>query len=299
VKIVQSFGDNFFMKAAMSNSTFECAGDEHSHRGSRRTNSKSEKIKSRLLRQGSVRTHLALLLFAIGMLSAVMGSPALGRGLESAPPRCTVGVRAPAYSSFAWAPNSRVKVYLLIKDFEAEEIAPVLAPIHSWNAVSELTGSQVILEYAGATDEERSCENCLTIMRGPVSATVTRKAVANLRAYAYAGDEQMAHATLIIDPNVKNLMELTDVVAHELGHSFGLLDCYTCSSKSTVMNQFKGFNTPNELPAPTRCDVAQVTANYRQMSTRISAASQARKAQPIDEGEEPIEDDTPNVVGNP
>ena len=30
----------------------------------------------------------------------------------------------------------------------------------------------------------------------------------------------------------------TNALAHELGHSFGLLDCYSCKTQSTVMIRF-------------------------------------------------------------
>lgn len=257
-------------------------------------------MKSRLPIPNRSKPRLALLSALVALLVAVCSPAASAQNLESAVQGCKVGVRAPANGNSAWASNSRVKVYLLMKGFTPTEIAPVLAPLRSWNAVSAVTGSGVILEYAGETDVEQSCENCLTIMRGSVSGNANRKAVGNLRGYAYADNGQiMIRAALIIEPNLANLTELTDVVAHELGHTFGLYDCYTCKSKSTLMNQFKGLNAPNEVSAPTDCDIAQVAATYRQFSTSTSTASLARKKVPVDEGEEPVEDDTPIVVGKP
>ncbi|HKR12962.1 MAG TPA: hypothetical protein VJT15_12965 [Pyrinomonadaceae bacterium] len=60
------------------------------------------------------------------------------------------------------------------------------------------------------------------------------------------------------DPRLTNHATLTNAIAHELGHSFGLLDCYSCKDKSTVLNQFKSINTPNHISGPTACDTPVV-----------------------------------------
>jgi hypothetical protein len=82
-------------------------------------------------------------------------------------------------------------------------------------------------------------------------------------------------------------------------HSFGLLDCYDCERNSTVMVKFKSINVSHENVGPSACDVAQVKTTY------LAAAIQSRRSpqpEPIvldDEGEEPVEDDTPVVIRKP
>ena len=54
-----------------------------------------------------------------------------------------------------------------------------------------------------------------------------------------------------------------------IGLNFGLLDCYTCKHKSTVMNQFKVVDVPNGMEGPTRCDIAQVREAYEELKVRV------------------------------
>jgi hypothetical protein len=61
------------------------------------------------------------------------------------------------------------------------------------------------------------------------------------------------------------------------------------------MNQFGLINVPNEMPGPTACDVAQVKLAYKLSALQSSRAPLAKKIS-SDEGEEPVDDDTPIVV---
>jgi hypothetical protein len=65
------------------------------------------------------------------------------------------------------------------------------------------------------------------------------------------------------------------------------------------MVKFKNINVSHEIVGPSACDVAQVK------TTCLAAAIQSRRSpqlEPIvldDEGEEPVEDDTPVVIRKP
>jgi hypothetical protein len=133
-------------------------------------------------------------------------------------------------------------------------------------------------------------------MRGRVYDKSTRH-VTQLRTYSVGGDRIMAWAHIVIDVSLTNRDALTNAVAHELGHSFGLLDCYTCKSKTTVMIQFKEINTSNGMTGPTECDVEQVRAAFRELAARMRPEPKQETAE--DEGEEPVDDDTPMVVKKP
>src|SRR5690348_11299872 len=62
--------------------------------------------------------------------------------------RCEVGAQAPPVGFWTWPAGSQVKVYVVESDFQPSEVSSLLAPLASWNAVSELTGSRVKFEYA-------------------------------------------------------------------------------------------------------------------------------------------------------
>jgi hypothetical protein len=211
-------------------------------------------------------------------------------------PPCRVGQQAPAIGFWTWAANAQVKVYIRATDFKPEDVPYLLAPLGSWNSVSDLTGSRVRFDYQGNTEVELTCENCLTIIRGSIFDKAKRHAT-ELRAYSLHHDQIINYGSIIIDPILTNPSALQEALAHELGHNLGLLDCYTCKSKSTIMNQFKVINRPNNMSAPTSCDIAQVRLAYQELKVRVRSSPPSRAS--IDQGEEPIDDDTPIVIPKP
>ena len=218
-------------------------------------------------------------------------TPAIGQSSS-----CKVGVQAAPAGFFNWAPESKIQVYVLGPDFEDAYLPFLLAPLSAWNAVSESTGSRVKFEYKGTTAVPLYCENCLTIKRGQVFDKLKRH-LTELRIYS-AHDRRLTWATIVIDPLLTSPKTLTNAVAHELGHSFGLLDCYSCRQKSTVMIQFKTVNAANEMDGPTVCDVAEVKRAYQVLAAQLKRLPKSKPIM-VDEGEEPVEDDTPVIVPNP
>jgi len=207
--------------------------------------------------------------------------------------QCRVGQQAAAIGFWTWAANANVKVYIVTADFKTEEIPYLLTALKNWNSVSEETGSGVKLQYQGSTTQSLSCVNCLTIRRGPVFDKSKRHAT-SLTAYSVGHDQIITYAIIVIDPILSNPRALLDAFAHELGHNFGLLDCFTCIKKSTIMNQFKAINEPNNMAAPTSCDIAQVREAYKELRIRVRPSPTF-----IDQGEEPEDDDTPIIIPNP
>jgi hypothetical protein len=212
---------------------------------------------------------------------------------------CAVGVRAPAFGFWTWAANAHVKVYIRTADFTAEETPYLLTPLRNWDAAYEASGSGVRFEYQGDTREPMLCDNCLTIMRGKVFDRSRRHAT-ELRAYSARRDQVITYASIVIDPTLTNPKAITSAIAHELGHNFGLLDCYTCRQKSTVMNQLKTMNVTNDMEGPTACDLAQVKEAYKELKAHPRPSpTLAGSSIPADEGEEPVDDDTPVVTPKP
>lgn len=229
------------------------------------------------------------------VLISLLVLPAFSQNAKPATP-CRVGVRAPAFGFWAWPAGAQVKVYTLSADFTSEEIPNLLIALVRWDAEWESSGSRVRLEYAGTTATPQKCQNCLTIMRAPVFNKKTRHG-SELYAYSEQGNQFVTYASILIDPALTNTRALTNAVAHEVGHSFGLLDCYDCQDRSTVMNKLKRMNTSNDMEGPTSCDLAQVRDAYQQLRLRVGPAPVAMNAL-VDDGEEPVEDDSPVVVPN-
>ena len=226
-----------------------------------------------------------------------------GPGLQQANPKssdssvpCKVGQQAPAIGFWTWAANARVKVFIVTADFKPADVSSLISALNNWNSVSEVTGSGVKLEYQGSTDHQLTCENCLTIMRGTVFDK-SKRHLTGLTAFSAKHDQIISYAIIQVDPVLTNAKAIADALAHELGHNFGLLDCYTCKKKSTVMNQFRATNVPNDMSAPTSCDVAQVREAYKELKVRVRPSPPDRDL--MDEGEEPVDDDTPVIVPKP
>jgi len=208
---------------------------------------------------------------------------------------CRIGRQAPATGFWMWAAGAHVQVYVRSADFDPEQLPYLLTALHNWNSASEQTGSGVKFEYQGNTVQQRSCENCLTIMRDRVFDKTTRHAT-ELSAYSARDNQIITSASIIIDPVLTNPKALLNALVHELGHNLGLLDCYTCKRKSTVMNQFEAVNVPNDMEKPTSCDIAQVKEAYKELKELVRASPSGRESMPVDEGEEPVDDDTPIVI---
>jgi hypothetical protein len=209
---------------------------------------------------------------------------------------CKVGVGAAPVGFWSWAPESKISVYVAESDFKPDELEYLLAPLSPWNAVSETTGSRVEFEYKGLVNGPRYCENCVTIVRGTVFDK-SKRHLTELRTYSAARNRIMTWASIVIDPLLTNPKALTNALVHELGHSFGLLDCYSCKQGSTVMIQFKSLNVSNDMDRPSACDVAQVKLAYQTLAAQLKRARQTSLV--ADEGEEPADDDTPVVIRKP
>src|SRR6266436_958053 len=246
-----------------------------------------------------MKLSLLKVLSLILVLTALAAASAFAQTNDAVASACDAKVKAPDYSLPEWPENAKVEVYIVAADFKPQELAAILTPLSNWSAVAEATGSGVTFTYSGPAVEPQDCLNCLTIMRGRVHDN--QKHAAELHAYVIQGEQTILHARIVIDPVIPNLTALTNAVAHELGHNFGLSDCFSCHGHSTVMSLIR---TSDGFTGPTSCDVAQVRRVYEHK--RMQAAEvkkrqpqQVAKIVPVDPGEEPVDDDTPIVVKKP
>jgi hypothetical protein len=216
---------------------------------------------------------------------------------------CVVRQTAPSIGSWTWAEMSRIEVYVLQGDFSADEVPPMLTALKNWDDSASENGSGVRFEYKGSVAERQTCDNCLTILRGQ---TTVKRHGAELKAFSRKNNQVIDYAWIVIDPAIRKSEALTSILAHELGHSLGLLDCYNCPRGSTAMTHFnatlklfqlKIADFSNGMKGPTACDVAQVKAAYEELrsSPRPAPAAEASAESAVAE-EEAEEDDTPVVV---
>jgi len=209
---------------------------------------------------------------------------------------CRIGEQAPPIGFWTWPQNTRVKVYVRSADFSSQQIFHLLSALKNWNDVSDATTSGVTFEYIGETAQTLDCVNCVTITRGQVFDG-KRRHLTELHAYSIKHNQLISYAVIVVDPRLTDLKALTEAVAHELGHNLGLLDCYECRQKSTVMGKFKDINVPNNMAQPTACDIAQVKQAYTELKVRVRPSPKMGLFE--DEGEEPVDDDTPIIVPKP
>jgi hypothetical protein len=243
---------------------------------------------------------LAILL-TIGLMIGCLVSTTTAQSAKSAAV-CRAGETAPLTGSWTWAENSHVQVYVRIPDFAENEVPYMLVAIQNWDASYLENGSGVRFEYRGTVTEAKGCDACLTITRGETS---DRRHGAELHAFSKRVDQVIDYAWIVINPVNREAKSLTSVIAHEIGHSLGLLDCYSCNRGSTAMGHFKStlklFRTElvslsKGVQGPTACDGAQVKEAYRELRIAVRPSPKAALLEPQEEGEEPEEDDTPIVV---
>ena len=242
-----------------------------------------------------MKSKVILLLIVLALFAGRRGQAEDTRTSNPAPV-CRVGQQAPAIGFWTWSANSRVKVYIRLVDFKADQLPALFSAMDSWNLVSEQTASGVKFEYQGDTATELTCTGCMTIIRGTVFDKAKRH-LTELKAYSAHHDQLISYATIIVDQSLTNPEAILNALVHELGHNLGLLDCYSCKEKSTVMNQLKGVNRSNGMEGPTGCDIAQVRRAYEELKVRVRPSPPNRNQ--IDEGEEPVDDDTPVIIPKP
>jgi hypothetical protein len=195
-----------------------------------------------------------------------------------------------------------VEVYVRSQDFAADEVPEMLRAVQTWDASASENGSGVHFEYKGTVAKGETCMNCLTIIRDKVA---DRRHGAELQAFSRRNDQIIDYAWIVIDPSYRTSKILTSIIAHELGHSLGLLDCYGCKRGSSAMNRFdttlslfqiKVADWSNGIKGPTSYDVAQVKEAYKELRNGVRPAPIITSLRTADEGEEPEEDDTPIVL---
>jgi hypothetical protein len=215
--------------------------------------------------------------FAFPCLTACLLAVAISnygpRALSSAttPEPCVAGRTAAPVGFWTWPSNSHVNVYLRQPDFSEAELSAVRVAVENWDVTALENGSRVRFSFHGLTRETRIAPADMTIIRGAVYDKKSRH-LAMLEAHSLRNNQLIDYALVIVDFSVNRPEVLTNVVAHELGHSLGLLDCYQCNRKSTAMGLLKTATEPNGIEGPTACDRNAVRMAYHELAHRAQPA---------------------------
>ena len=140
----------------------------------------------------------------------------------------------------------------------------VKTAMDNWNVAAAESGANVHFSFKGLTDGEQISQGDLILIRQRVYSKKNRH-LARLEAHSLRSDQLIDWGLILVDPRVKDRNVLTNIVAHEIGHSMGLLDCYHCQSGTTAMGLLKSAEESNGIEGPTSCDRNSVLAAYQEL----------------------------------
>ena len=173
------------------------------------------------------------------------------------PKQCRPGKTSTEALGWRWKPNKRVSIYYLRNNFKKEETAAFSRAVQNWNSALKEIDSRIVFTIGGERDDITEDDASITVWRGIPKG---KDRLGQLRVYSMSNG--VMRATLTISPVVTDLNALTSLMAHEIGHSLGLADCYECKRGTTAMAAFKDQNKGNDVYAPSECDKYVVAAGY-------------------------------------
>ena len=173
------------------------------------------------------------------------------------PKQCRPGKTSTESFGWRWRPGARVKVYYLKDNFGAEETAAFSRAVGNWNNALREIDSRVTFVAGGERETVAEDDASITVMRGVPKG---KDRLGQMRLFSMSNG--VMRATMIISPAVTDLDALTSLMAHELGPSLGLGDCYGCRRGTTTMAAFKDVNEGNDVYSPSECDKFVVAEGY-------------------------------------
>jgi hypothetical protein len=158
---------------------------------------------------------------------------------------CEIPPRNPQNS--AWPPGQTVNVYINPAGFTSQQIGAIQTALNNWSA-----GNNNAVNFNIST----------TPVSGNYSYTIRRQTPGiSPGAQGETGGTGVTNGYRLtaysnLNPGVTDITALTQVMSHEIGHTFGLGDCASCSQNSTAMTlpASADLNARGGSEGPTPCD---------------------------------------------
>jgi len=180
-----------------------------------------------------------------------------------------------------WAPGSTVTVVINPNDFPtAEEQAAIQQAFTVWQASN--TGANVNFTFTTGADPQGAL-NTYYVTRSPTQ-TGGSTSIGFSGTLTSSGNTTTSARTTL-DSSITRTATLTNIMLHEIGHTFGLDDCVGCPQGSMIMSDYRGdcfcpqFPCDQSVPfnglrwgcppmqAPTECEVNGVRARGYNLPT--------------------------------
>jgi hypothetical protein len=145
--------------------------------------------------------------------------------------------------------------------FTPEQRTGIENGFRNWQAANGANGnnSQVTFTFTSNSTPVTGA-NTFQVNRAEPSFNVGSRAETS----PFEGATNLTRAVTSLSPRVTDQAALTEVIAHEIGHTFGLGDCPTCSGTQSVMGPAppgvdQNPNLTDGVAGPLSCDNAVVT----------------------------------------
>ena len=193
---------------------------------------------------------------------------------------CTAPPWSPSGAAHAWPCGARVNIN--ITGYNAKHLNWVRKAIANWNgklytAYGHIVPVQFYLSSGGPQQLYVHPVDNNAFPPDPKTGARPRASTGN---WQYVSQALIWAETRIIE-GMKNEETLTNTLAHEMGHTVGLDDCYKCGTidtlhvihSQTVMDSFEpappdssgwdytAWNFTEALPGPTACDLSVISSN--------------------------------------
>jgi hypothetical protein len=207
-----------------------------------------------------------LLNYLISLLLLLIVSPTLAITNQSNK-KCIDKRTAAPLAKYRWHPASKIDLYFVEKDFDAKALIALRKALSNWQLALSQAGLTIRFNEIKSSISE-DCDNCLIIKR---DQSLKEKRVYGQFIGRRSKNGYITAATIKIDSNINSAKFLRRVLQHEIGHAFGLLDCYSCKSNSTVMQtsyRVSIYGIPinvwlNKMAdPPSKCDIELIKEGY-------------------------------------